>query len=213
MKFSIKLLESNSKIRTLILEQIKTVIEQALIKATDDVADSVKLLIQNSLRQEPEYISLMSGTLKAEFGIPDSSSIERVILAMTETLRIVSNPVTATTRGLSGVFSLTMMKSDNAGGVIYDEIANVTDNQGQSLPWLEWLLLRNNQAIIKKYKVRFGSNQNSRSGLAIMVPSGDNWRVPPEFAGSQSDNWTTRAVTRVEDEIYRLIQKSVEKYI
>lgn len=46
-----------------------------------------------------------------------------------------------------------------------------------------------------------------------MVPSGDNWRVPPEFAGSQSDNWTTRAVTRVEDEIYRLIQKSVEKYI
>ena len=66
MKFSIKLLESNSKIRTLILEQIKTVIEQALIKATDDVANSVKLLIQNSLRQEPEYISLMSGTLKAE---------------------------------------------------------------------------------------------------------------------------------------------------
>lgn len=42
-----------------------------------------------------------------------------------------------------------MMKSDDLGGVIYDDIANVTDNQGQSLPWLEWLLLRNNQAIIK----------------------------------------------------------------
>lgn len=106
MKFNIKLVESNSKIRTLILEQMKIVIEQALSKATDDVADSVKLLVQNSLRQEPEYVSLMSGTLRAEFGIPDSSSIERVILAMTETLQIVSNPVTATSRGLSGGFLL-----------------------------------------------------------------------------------------------------------
>lgn len=70
MKFNIKLVESNSKIRTLILEQMKIVIEQALSKATDDVADSVKLLVQNSLRQEPEYVSLMSGTLRAEFESP-----------------------------------------------------------------------------------------------------------------------------------------------
>ena len=213
MKFNIKLVESNSKIRTLILEQIKTVIEQALIKATDDVANSVKLLIQNSLRQEPEYISLMSGTLKAEFGIPDSSSIERVILAMTETLQIVSNPVTATTRGLSGGFSLTMMKSDDMNGVIFTDIASVISNNGQHLPWLQWLLLEGNNAIVKNFDVKMGSYSQSRSGMAIMVSSRDNWRVPPEFVGTISNNWTTRAIDRIEDKIYTLIQDIIEALI
>ena len=92
-------------------------------------------------------------------------------------------------------------------------MANVSDVKGYTLPWLEWLLLQNNSPIIKNYEVEYGASPYSRSGLGIMVPSDQDWRVPPEFAGSQDNNWTTRAVGRSEAQIYKLIQQSIEKNI
>ena len=102
-----------------------------------------------------------------------------------------------------------MTKSDDMDGVIYSENARVIDNDND-LPWLEWLLFKNNAPIVKNYNVKFGSSPYSRSGLAIMVPSSNNWRVPPEFAGSIRNNWTTRAISRAEPAVYGIIKKAIE---
>ena len=81
------------------------------------------------------------------------------------------------------------------------------------MPWLEWLLLKGNQIIVRNYEVKIGSNSRSRSGDAIMISSSENWRVPPEFIGTNTNNWTTRALSKIEDELNSLIKSKFESYL
>jgi hypothetical protein len=213
MNISIDLLESNSEIERIILDALKTQIETSISFAAPDIIRDIKAIIVNSLKTEPEYTSLISGKLRAEFGIANVSTVDTVINAMAETINFTMNPIKISRSGLSGGFTLTMMQADNLGGVLDINAAQVLDDSGYSLPWLRWLLLENNKAIVKNYDVRYTSAVRSRSGMAIMVPSSGSWRVPPEFAGSRDSNWTTRAVERSEKDIYSSIQKNIEKYI
>lgn len=213
MRFDIQIIESNSQIASAIIHSIKDVISNAIKKSMNKIIDGTKEIVSESLRQEPEYGSLMSGKLRADFGIPDASTVQRVVDALADTITVTDIPITANNTGLRGGFVMTMMKSDDLNGIIYKDIANILDIKGYKLPWLEWLLLHNNSPIVKNYEVQYGPSPYSRSGLGIMVPSDSNWRVPPEFSGSQDNNWTTRAVDRSEARIYKLIQQSIEKNI
>ena len=206
MKFNIRLLESESYIRKNILSALQQDVSAAISRAIPKINQDIKLLVANALRQEPEYSSLLGGTLKAEFGIYDSSSVEKIVEALADTLKIEQQAITIGNTGLRGGFTLTMMKSDDMDGLIYIDSASVVDNQrGYVLPWLEWLLYRNNQPIVRNYSVKYTNSPYSRSGLAIMEPSKSNWRVPPEFAGSTRNNWTTRAISRIDQNIYKTI--------
>lgn len=213
MNISLDLLESTAEIESMILNALKKKMEIAISFATPNIIKDVKNIIIDSLKMEPEYHSLISGKLRAEFGISDTSSVDRVIDALSETIHITINPIKTSKSGLSGGFTLTMMPSNDLGGVININHAQVFDDSGYTLPWLRWLLLENNKAIIKNYSVSYTPVPQSRSGMAIMTPSSGAWRVPPEFAGSQNNNWTTRAVERSEKEIYSSIQTNIEKHI
>lgn len=213
MKFSLRLLETDSQISKLIMKEIKTTIDNVVDKAIPDISKEIKELIAESLRGQPEYSSLMAGTLRAELGIPDSNLINSVIQALIETLDVKKNTITITNNGLTGGFLLTMMKSDDMGGVIYSNISYVNDPKGYSLPWLEWLLFKGNEILVRNYKVSYTPSPYSRSGMAIMTPSSDSWRVPEQFTGTEDNNWTTRAINSVEDSVYKIIQKNIEKYI
>jgi hypothetical protein len=211
MKFSLRLLETNDQIAKLIMDELKIIKEKAISKALPTISSQIKILVSESLRNQPEYSSLMTGTLKAELGIAEATSINSVIDALIETLSVQRNAITVTNKGLSGGFVLTMMKSDDMNGVIYTDQASVRDASGYSLPWLEWLLLKGNEILVKNYEVSYFPSPYSRSGMAIMIPSSNSWRVPPQFAGTENDNWTTRAINSVEDSVYKIIQDNIEK--
>lgn len=213
MRFSLKLVESDSDIRKLILQNIIDVLNISITKSIPIIKSKIQELVSSALKQEPEYTSLVSGKLQAEFGIPDVRHVDMVVDALSKTIEIQSKTLIATTSGVTGGFELRMMKSDNMSGIIYTDIAAVIDDKGYSLPWLDWLLLKGNQIIVRNYEVRMGSNPYSRSGLAIMVNSKNNWRVPPEFAGTERNNWTTRAIDRIESEVYNIIKQTIENNI
>jgi hypothetical protein len=46
-----------------------------------------------------------------------------------------------------------------------------------------------------------------------MKPSSSDWSVPSEFSGTEKDNWTTRAVNSVEQDVYAILQNNIEKYL
>lgn len=211
MNLTLQLLESNADIAKLISNQIKDIIQTAISKALPKISNQIKTIVDEALRNQPEYSSLMSGKLKAELGLPDSSVADKVIEAMVNTLSVTNNGVKISSNGISGGFTLTMIKSDDISGIIYADEGVVVDDKGYSLPWLEWLLLRGNEALVKNYSVKYTSSPRSRSGLAIMQPDGSyNWRVPSEFSGTQNNNWTTRAIDSIEKEIYNIIVSNIE---
>jgi hypothetical protein len=80
------------------------------------------------------------------------------------------------------------------------------------LPWLEWLLLYGGKIIVRDYRVKMGSNNRSRTGMAVMVESsGSNWRVPTEFAGTSNNNWVTRAINKIDNKILDILETELEK--
>lgn len=211
MKFSVNIIEKNSDITKLILEQLQKQVDNILNKSISYIVNDIKLLVKNALINEPEYISLKAGTLKAEFGIYNTSDIDTVIDLLVNTLDIKKQPTKILTNSLSGGFNLTMIKTDDISGVIYTDSGNVQDTvNGYTLPWLEWLLLRGNETIVQNYSVSYNNSPRSRSGLALMVKSNTNWRVPPNFAGTTNDNWTTRAIDKIYDKIPGIIQANIE---
>jgi len=213
MRISANIVETNSEINTMILEIMADHINDTLNIAMPKITTEIKELVAVSLREEPEYQSLLSGRLKAEFGLSDTNMVDNIIDKLVSTIDVSRSTVSYNKIGLVGGFTITMMKSDDMNGLIFTDIASVISNNGQHLPWLQWLLLEGNNAIVKNFDVKMGSYSQSRSGMAIMVSSRDNWRVPPEFVGTISNNWTTRAIDRIEDKIYTLIQDIIEALI
>ena len=209
MRISANIVETNDEINTMILEIMADHINDTLNIAMPKITTEIKELVAVSLREEPEYQSLLSGRLKAEFGLSDTNMVDNIIDKLVSTIEVSRSTVSYNRIGLVGGFTITMMKSDDMNGVIFTDIASVISNNGQHLPWLQWLLLEGNNAIVKNFDVKMGSYSQSRSGMAIMVSSRDNWRVPPEFVGTISNNWTTRAIDRIEDKIDILIENII----
>lgn len=211
MKFNVKLLESNSVIRKSIMEGLASHMDSVLSKSMGQIQNKLRALIESALKQEPEYISLTSGQLRLDFGISNPDQVNNVVSKLADTVSISKKTISINNSGLSGGFSLNAIKADDFNGVLTDENAMVVDGtKGYSLPWLEWLLLRGNKIIVKNYEVKVGPNPTSRTGMAVMVESDKNWRVPPEFVGTISNNWTTRAIQRIEPNLVKLIQQEIE---
>lgn len=213
MKLNLSLLETNAQIFDSIMSGMRDVLDNAIRKSIPRISNEIKQIMTDALMSEPEYASLISGKLKADFGIRDSSMVNQIVSQLSDTITVSSKPVSIKSNGLTGGLTLQMIPSTDFGGIIYQNIAQTQDDKGYSLPWLEWLLLQSNNTIIKNYEVKYGSSPYSRSGMALMVESNSDWRVPPEFAGSQNNNWTTRAIEKLESPIYALIKNTIESNI
>ena len=214
MNINIKLLDSNSDIENKILASVLKIIQQAFNKSVEPLRKQISDEVYKAITSEPEYQSLLSGKLQYEFGIPDvSSKVNSIISIWTNNITINTTPITMSSSGLKGGFSINMIK-DNYEDVLSSSDAVVVDQlKSTTLPWLEWLLLYGGKIIVRNYEVEIGSNPRSRTGLAIMKPSSSSWRVPPEFAGTRNNNWVTRSLFKLDSIIPNLIQKEIEKNI
>jgi len=215
MKFSLKLLESDSTIQKMVLDSIKDHLQTAFYKSRAVLAQTIPAEIYKAIVSEPEYQSLVSGRLRYEFGIPEAAQkVNEIVHMWTNNVVVTVNPIILNGSSLKGGFSINMIKS-NYEDVLTSESALVFDGLSKAvLPWLEWLLLYGGKVIVKNYTVQVGPNPYSRTGLAIMKPSKENWRVPPEFAGTSNNNWVTRALDKLDDsKIPNMIQTEIEKNI
>lgn len=216
MKLSLKLLESDSEVRKSIFNALVQDISITMSRAANEINNSLQGLLADALRQEPEYQSLMSGSLRAELGIANTSSVDSIVDKLSQTVNIQNVPVKYSNMGLSGGFIITAISSNDIGGLIGDNDAMVEDSiRGYNLPWLEWLTLKGTSGIIKDYQVSFSpGNPNSRTGMAVMISDqGSEWRVPAEFAGVIDNNWTTRAIERIDQKLQSIIIRAIERHI
>ena len=214
MNINLKLLESDNDIINYILLAMKDNLSIVFNNALKNLKTNIPNKVKQAIISEPEYQSLLDGKLKYEFGIPGSASaVNSIIDTWTNNIQIDIIPITISGNSLRGGFSINMVKDDYSD-VLSLTGSSITDTKTSSvLPWLQWLLLDGGKVIIKNYIVQIGPNTNSRTGMAIMVSSKENWRVTPEFAGNKNNNWITRALSKFSTTIPNLIQSEIEKNI
>jgi hypothetical protein len=214
MKIDLKLLDSEADIKNKILASIKDTISEAFRRSINPLKESISRALYNAITTEPEYQSLLSGKLQYEFGIPESAQkVNEIVKIWTDHVIVEVTPVTLAGYNLKGGFTINMIQDDYSDVLSSSAAQIVDETRSTVLPWLEWLLLNGNKIIVKNYEVQVGPSPYSRTGLAIMKPSKQNWRVPPEFSGTSSNNWVIRALDKLDNSIPNLIQQEVEKNI
>lgn len=215
MRYNLKLVESDSQIRKMILESLKDQMQDVFNSSIPKIQTKIRASVKNALQAQPEYDALTRGNLRYELGVPDPQNrADSIIDTWINHMSLEKSIIKMNNQGLSGGFSLSMISSDFAD-VLMLPAATVTDeSNGYSLPWLKWLLLDGGKIIVKDYSVVFGPNRASRTGFAIMKKDkSSNWRVPPEFAGTISNNWATRAIDSLDESISNIIQEEIERAI
>ena len=80
--------------------------------------------------------------------------------------------------------------------------------RGGSLPWLRWLLTAGDSIIIRNFGVEFGPF--GRTGEARMVPDFAPYKVDSSFSGTPEDNFISRAVSRVGNQIENEMKKALQ---
>jgi hypothetical protein len=210
-----RILESDSEIRKKILGALLEEVKNTFNRSIPQIKDKIESLIRESITSEPEYISLVGGQLRAELGIPDASSkIQELLNIWVSNIQVEINQFRINNIGLSGGFSINCIKSDYSD-VLSSSAAQVEDFiRGYSLPWLNWLLLEGGTILVKDHIVVVGNSNASRTGDAIMKTLiRGSWRVPSEFAGTENNNWITRAIDKLEDRIFNIFKNTIESNI
>ena len=209
ISFEIK--ESANNIANEMLLHILPDIEKYFSRAFDNIRTDLSGLIVDAVRNSEEYRSLLDGQLKAEFGLPDSEARVETIINFLENTHFEYSSLLVSNGKLKGKFSLNLIKSDFSD-IISLPAAIFTTEKGTDLEWLKWLLLEGDRTIIKDYEVALGPYPNSRTGMAVMKNSiKGKWSVPPQFSGTISNNWLTRAIDSVSGDIENLINSSLKR--
>lgn len=207
-KFSLKITEDNQTISNRITKALRDELIPLLTIVFNKCQKEITLLIQSAIISSDTYQSLSGGQLKAEFGLRDSDERLDQILDFWSKIHAKFEKPRVSNGKIVGGFKIQMIQTDFRD-VISTSAATYTTNKGDIINWLEWLLLFGNKTIIKDYNVVFGNFKTSRTGMAIMRNSiQGKWSVPTQYAGTIKNNWITRIIDALDDDINNILIKN-----
>lgn len=205
----ITIIESETEITRRILKALLPQVDQYFKKVFNKCESQIVDIVMQAITSSATYNSLISGQLKAEFGLDNASNRVSEILNFWQNLTVEYKKPVIQKNQIIASFNLSMIKADYSD-VFGSAAATVSTEKGARLEWLQWLLLFGDKTIIREYNVQLGPNPNSRSGNGIMVSSkGGRWNVPPAYAGTPKKNWITNAIDSAESSIMNLLSSSL----
>ena len=209
-----KLILKNLKgLQSHIIKDLRRELDKRLGKNLRKIESELQLAVRGALLLQPEVQSLLNrGKLQAEFGIRDSrDAITEIIDFWVSNIVVRKTPVrVANGKLLKSNIIVNMIRADYHD-VTSIPAANIYTDKGAVLPWLSWLLTFGDKYIVRDYEIKYAVGNFrfpfSRSGGAIMVPAPKKaWRVPPEFSGTQNNNFVTRAIDSIDSRLEDILQ-------
>jgi hypothetical protein len=209
MKINLEIIETDTIIRKKILVALIPQISSYMIGVLNSIKSDLPSVIYNAITNTDEYISLLSGQLRLELGIPNAQ--EKIIGLLdiwTSNIDYLYKPPRIISGKIKSSLDINMIPV-NFEDVLNTTYAQVQDSSGYSLPWLQWLLLDGTIPLVSNHQVIIGPSGRSRTGFAVMRQSRQNWSVPSRLAGTIGDNWITRAIEKSSDQIDALFEKAM----
>lgn len=210
ISLSVKLLESSNEISDKILQTLLPDVTKYFNNITQKLIQEIPNIIVGYITQQPEYSSILGGTLQYEFGIPDPANrLDDILSSIKNGYITKEKPVIIKSNMLVGGLKIEMLKKDFSD-LLTLGASTITTEKGAKLNWLQWLLIEGDSVIVSDHIFIFGPSRHSRTGMGLMRESfGGFWRVPPEYAGNINNNWITRAINAASGEIDSIIQKII----
>lgn len=180
---------------------------------------AARVIIKQHIQDHKTYKSLFDFTpnsLRSEFGLEDpQGQVRPIIDHWLDSIRVDIDPVKASGTRLSGGITVVGIRASFQDAVFLPTASFIAERaQKQNIipfeiAWLEWLLLKGEQALVFGFFVdaSLKSTDNSRTGISVMRAEstvrfqGVDWGVSSEYAGTQEDNWITQSVADAIDEV------------
>lgn len=208
MSITLKLLESVDQIENNILSFIATQFNASVNTNKSKILNEIKILIPTWILSQPEIESLSSSdplSLVGQFGITinPSSIINAIISSVVDSTTINVIPYNNKLKG--GGIEINI-QPDNFANLLNIPQGHSIYNGGD-LHWLDWLLTRGDEIIVVGYHYNPKTGLG-RSNLGNMQP-GASFRVPPQFSGTDKNNFITRALigSQQEQQMTKIFEK------
>lgn len=193
-------------------------VNEKLFSAIPLAVNKIKQKLGNSIRarimSSPEYAAISGGRFRGELGLPDGAMrINAIIERWAES---VSVAYVKGKGGSLGTIDIGILQSDWQDVLAMGEaVLTYSSRKGaKALEWLRWLLKEGNAVIVSQYDFAFKSTRSSRTGLGIMVKKrGGGWKVPSQYAGTDDDNFATRALADIAGDIDIVVRRELTKVI
>ena len=193
-------------------KRFRTIIPQ--IKS--EIKPKISNIILNQLNKSDTVQSLLSGKLKDDFGLFGNVvkvTLENIIIEISEGIE------------------LNIESSQKSGSIVtttldilpYSDFPKIASVAGASFPsaggnvdWLEWLLARGTQVVIGDYWIfpyAKGRTRSGGDGVMKMIESKPRqpFRVDPNYAGTLTDNFITRAIESTRDDVSKVLLEAVDR--
>ena len=211
MRFGLSIRESISKITNQIINGFSKQVEKLLNKAQPKIETELRSKLALAIRSQPEYGSLKSGELRYELGIPNIAAIDNLVNRFVQSIYVTTKIVNTSSNTIDARLIFSIIANDDLDDILSSDDANYVTEKGENIPWLNWLLLRGGDPIILTHRILIKQTGYSRTGQAIMIPTkSGSWRVPPRYVGTFDNNWITRAISSIEDEINIVLAKHIK---
>jgi hypothetical protein len=207
MRLSLELIDTEQQIQKAILSALLGDANKIMLKAVKQLKRRIPNIIESAIVSQPEYSSLIGGRLRDEFGVPDAASKIDNLLKLWKNIEVTYQSPKIRSGQIISSISIEAIRSDYSD-VLSSPSAKQKTKKGQSLAWLDWLLIQGDKIIIKEYEISGGEGRAGRLVMKKTVTG--KWGVPSGFAGSPNDNWITRAIQSVSGIIDRTLAEALQ---
>jgi hypothetical protein len=207
MSVYLKLTESDSQIERKINAAIAIELNKMVQRNSSRVEKQLIAAVTRWITYQPEMIELLNpptpGSLNAQLGISDLQAListKDIVNAVVGTIEIKISPISNRLKGGIEVRIQPVRMRELLGLP-----SGFTLTLGGPLHWLSWLLTEGTNTIIYGYS--YVPDLSGRSGGGSMKLGG-MWRIPPEYSGTLSDNFITRALLGNDKELSSILQET-----
>ena len=197
-----------------VLREISTKLNKVSIKINTAVKKRVQDTIRHMLILAPEVMELMGGSLQGQLGVTDPRGrLTAIVDTWVENIEVSTVTYKLKKEGPLLAIQIHAIRED------YSDVLSLPESSYESvtprgmfvIDWLRWLLLEGDKTIVN-YTFIPGNLRGSRTGMGIMARrQGRRWSIPPQFRGTEKDNFVTRGLADLDKAIDSIVQMEIKR--
>ena len=158
------------------------------------IIDELRDILKEALFQSPEFLSLMTGTLRKDFGLSDEKIVELPFII--RDLATVYYEIEIEDKKLVVRFSIDTLGDDNPYGIsALNRASYISPKSGELIDWLRWLIYEGTTKINQTHRVKtLEGKGRSHMGVMIIDKGNNGFSVDPQFAGVAGSNFVSRSI-------------------
>lgn len=217
IKMTVELLTPGPVIERRLKETIANKMNLSVRLAMPNIRARVGQLLEDSIRNSHEVNELLDGDLRHQLGATKDevqATVEFLIERLIRTMQIDFKPFRVFGGKFGGYLEVACFPKTLVDELIAFPKASFLTKKGVKIPWMEWLLTLGDRIIVKKYDIDYLHTRGSRTGGATMKPVRvRGWRVPAAYSGTRRDNFISRALDDIADDIGYIMRAELYRQI